>query len=150
MDTQHLTPEQVTNNYEFKVIKRMIMDKYKWVTDVTVDGNNINDYNLIFIQIHVDLDKFIQETDSKPARWVRSFKGRDYTTSFISTPFENLQYEDGKIIQDEMDDLMIQVKKTPAIPDELKLPRGRRLTPGQFIIPIPQDYENKYLHPVSE
>jgi len=144
MDTKHVTPEEVKNNYEFKVIRRILMDKYKWITDVTVDERDLNNYNLIFAQIHVDLDKFVKETGAQPARWLRSFRGNDYTSSFISTPFQNLEYEDGKVIQDEMDNIMEKVKKTPAIPDELKLPRGRRLTPGQIIIPIPQDFENKY------
>lgn len=144
MDTQHLTSEEVTNNYEFKVVRRLIMDKYKWITDVRADEKDINNYNLIFVQLYVDIDKFIKETESIPARWMRSFKGQDYTTSFISTPFENLKYEEGRAIQDEMDDIMNKVKKTPAIPDELKLPEGRRLTPGQFIIPIPQDFDDKY------
>jgi hypothetical protein len=144
MDTQHITPEEVKNNYEFKVVRRILMDKYKWITDISVDEKDLNNYNLIFLQIHVDLDKFVKDTGAEPARWLRSFRGTDYTSSFISTPFQNLEYEEGRVIQDDMDDMMDKVRKTPAIPDELKLPRGRRFTPGQIIIPIPQDFDNIY------
>ena len=144
MDTQQITPEEVKNNYEFKVVRRILMDKYKWITDISVDEKDLNNYNLIFLQIHVDLDKFVKDTGAEPARWLRSFRGQDYTSSFISTPFQNLEYEEGRVIQDDMDDMMDKVRKTPAIPDELKLPRGRRFTPGQIIIPIPQDFDNIY------
>lgn len=137
-----MTPEEVKNNYEFKVVRRILMDKYNWITDVTVDERDLNNYNLIFLEIHVDLHKFVQATDATPARWLRSFKGDKYTSSFLSTGFQNLEYEEAKVIQDEMDDLMVQVRNTAAIPPELKLPRGRRFTPGQIIIPIPEDIDN--------
>ena len=143
MDTQSLTPEQVKNNYEFKVVRRIVMDKYKWIKDVTIDEDELNKYNLIFLNIHVDLDKYIEQNNAVPVRFLRSFKGETYNSSFISTAFEDMDYYDGKQLQDELDDMMMQVRKTAAIPPELKLPQGRRFTPGQYIIHVPQDV-NKY------
>jgi hypothetical protein len=136
-----VTREEVLNNYEYKVTKRIVMDKFPWITDITIydEEEDINKYGLIFLLIHYDLKKFIETYDQPPAFYLTTYVDKNYTASHISTGFRDMEYEEGRDIEKDIDKLMNDVRNTPAIPDELKLPKGRRLTPGGYTTKVPPD-----------
>ena len=49
-----MTPEQLENNYEFKVVRRALMREYPWIKDVTFKPSELEKYNLIFLDLIVD------------------------------------------------------------------------------------------------
>ena len=133
-----LSPDEVRNNYQYKVTRRIVMDKFPWITDFALQDNELNDYNLIFVNIFVDLNKFMETFDVKPMSYLRGYRGRVYNSSSLSTAFD-MSYEDGKDIADDVEKVMEDVGKTSALPQELKLPTSRRLTPGIYHIPVPEN-----------
>ena len=133
-----LSPDEVRNNYQYKVTRRIVMDKFPWITDITLQDNELNDYNLIFVNIFVDIKKFMETYDVKPMSYLRGYKGRIYNSSSLSTTFD-MTYEDGRDIADDVEKVMEDVGKTTALPQELKLPTSRRLTPGIYHTPIPEN-----------
>ncbi len=57
-----ITYEELMDNYEFKVSKKMLMREYPWIKDVTYKNpEDINKYNLIFIDIVVDPYELAEE-----------------------------------------------------------------------------------------
>lgn len=133
-----LSPDEVRNNYQYKVTRRIVMDKFPWITDFALQDNELNDYNLIFVNIFVDLNKFMEMYDVKPMSYLRGYRGRVYNSSSLSTAFD-MSYEDGRDIADDVEKVMEDVGKTSALPQELKLPTSRRLTPGIYHIPVPEN-----------
>ena len=46
-----MTPEQLNDNYEYKITKKVILREFPWVKEFVVDPNTINDYGLIFVDL---------------------------------------------------------------------------------------------------
>jgi hypothetical protein len=135
-DRTPMTPEQLRNNYQYKVVRRAIMEKFPWITDIMFDENDLNQYYTIFLDFVVDPDKVKELTDLSFARYVanRIDKGYYYKALYPSLLFD-LSYEQGKnTITDPMEDLMVKIHDSPALPDELKLPSGRSFKPSSFIV----------------
>jgi hypothetical protein len=131
-----MTPEQLRNNYEYKVVRRAIMKEFPWIVDVTFNEDETNEYNIIFLDFVVDRDKVKELTDfSFPDYAVgRIEKGYYYKGLYPSLIF-NMSYTEGKnTITDHMEDLMDKIHDSPALPDELKLPSGRSFKPSSFIV----------------
>lgn len=131
-----MTPEQLRNNYEYKVVRRAIMKEFPWIVDVTFNEDEINVYSIIFLEFVVDRDKLKELTDLSFAPYLanRIDKGYYYKALFPSLIFD-LSYEQGReAIIIPMEDLMREIHKSPALPDELKIPSGRSFSPSSFIV----------------
>lgn len=131
-----MTPEQLRNNYEYKVVRRAIMEEFPWITDVTFIEDELNDYNIIFLEFIVDVDKIKELTDLTFAPYVanRIEKGYHYRALYPSILFD-MSYGEGKdAITEPMEDLMDKIHNSPALPDDLRLPSGRSFKPSSFII----------------
>lgn len=139
-----LTREQLYNNYEFKLVRRILKDKYPWIKDVIVeDPDKINKYNILFVDIIIDAEQLAQETGGEIMGFVTSSIFFDYFSSpYLSTFFKTeerpSQYSK---IQDEIDQTLVSIHTSPALPDTLKLPPNRKLMSGSFkyIKPKKQD-----------
>jgi len=126
-----LTREELYNNYEFRVVKKILKDTYPWIKDVIVeDPNKINQYNLLFVDIMIDPYELAQQTDGTVASYLNSFF--DYFSSpYLSTFFVSDQPTYSKI-QDEIDQTLSSIHSSRALPDNLKLPKSRKLIAGSF------------------
>jgi len=50
-----MTLEELENNYEFKVAKRLLKKEYPWIKDVGIRvPEEINKWNLIFLDVIID------------------------------------------------------------------------------------------------
>ena len=58
-----MTPEQLRNNYEYKIVRRAIIKEFPWITDVTFNEDELNEYNVIFLEFIIDKDKVKELTD---------------------------------------------------------------------------------------
>ena len=138
-----MTPEELRNNYEFKVVRRAIMKEFPWITDVTFKEDEINEYGVIFLEFIVDINKVKELTDLTFASYLthRIENGYYYRAIYPSLIFD-MSYEDGRDeITYPMSDLMEKIHRSPALPDDLKLPKGRSFSPSAFIVnPDGPDY----------
>jgi len=137
---QPITREELENNYEYKVTKRMVMREYPWILDIIPPSNEkINEYNLIFLDLVIDPYLLQKEMGWPIIYWVikQTIWGDDkhlYRTPYLSALF-NIDYREGQDAQDDIEHTMNQVSKSPAIPQDLKLPSTRTLTVGSYLVP---------------
>jgi hypothetical protein len=128
-----LTIQQLYDNYEFKVIKKIIMREFPWIKDVTVDGDSINQYNLIFVILDINPFELSDIIGHPVYKWALNDieHGESFSSSYLSSVM-NISYEESKPITDQIEEIFTSVHKSIAIPKELKLPEARRLAIGDF------------------
>ena len=49
-----MTYQQLMDNYEFKIAKKMLKREYPWIKDVVIREDEINKWNLIFLDVTID------------------------------------------------------------------------------------------------
>jgi len=142
MSYQHITKEQLENEYVFKLIKKVLKREYKWVIDVIIPPNEeINKYSLIFFDIEIDPKEFQNQTGALMYWWVKSSAERAERTNApyqFSAPFLGSIFEMHKSATElitEMEETMKAVAKSPAIPEELRFKPNRNFSVSLFIIP---------------
>lgn len=128
------TLDELYDNYEFKVVKRAIMREFPWITNVFVDPEELNQYNVIFLNFTIDLPLMLETYgwDSHP--WVKRVveKNEHYHTMNLGM-FADVQYQEHKKVQDDILKLIQLVQESPALPQDLKI-KGRQFTVGGFEI----------------
>ena len=128
-----LTLDEVLDSYELSLAKRLLRQKFPWVQDIHIsERNDINEYGLIFTNIDVDGEKFLQaypEASIYPFQYNYFKEGRIPNHSFLNIFFNDVDTQD---IENDMDNIFKKVHRSPAIPDELKLPHDRRLSVSGF------------------
>lgn len=142
-----LTYEQLIDNYEYKVSKKILIREYPWIKDVTpTDGREkVNEYNLIFITLHINPFELSDVTGWPIAKWTFNDikNGITYWSPYLST-LMNVPYEEGNRITNEIDDTLNSIHTSSAIPQELRLPTTRKLSTSRFStqegITIPTSY----------
>ena len=131
-----MTPEELENNYEYKVVKRALMREYPWIKDVTFTPNELDQYNLIFLNLIVDPILMRDTYGYEFNPWVvgRIERGENYRGNYPSLLFD-VTYEQGKDdIIDPLNDMIAQIHNSPAIPQDMRLPNGRTFQATTFIV----------------
>ena len=145
-----LTLDEVLDSYELSIAKRLIRQKFPWVQDIHIsERNDINEYGLIFTNIDVDGEKFLQaypEASIYPFQYNYFKEGRIPNHSFLNIFFNDVDTQD---IENDIDNIFKKVHRSPAIPDELKLPHDRRLSISGFRID-PTKQSPSYLNQAKE
>ena len=145
-----LTKEEVLDSYELSIAKRLIRQKFPWVQDIHIsERNDINEYGLIFTDIDVDGEKFLQaypEASIYPFQYNYFKEGRIPNHSFLNIFFNDVDTQD---IENDIDEIFKKVHRSPAIPDELKLPSDRRLSISGFRVD-PTKQSPSYLNQAEE
>ena len=129
-----ITYEELMDNYEFKVSKKMLMREYPWIKDVTYKNpEDINKYNLIFIDIVVDPYELAEEYGWNVIWYInRRVRDGDFPNyAYLSIMFDGTASTEGaKNIQNQLERDLLSIHRSAAIPRELKLPEDRRLVIG--------------------
>ena len=145
-----LTLDEVLDSYELSIAKRLLRQKFPWVQDIHIsERNDINEYGLIFTNIDVDGEKFLQaypEASIYPFQYNYFKEGRIPNHSFLNIFFNDVDTQD---IENDIDNIFKKVHRSPAIPDELKLPHDRRLSISGFRID-PTKQSPSYLNQAKE
>jgi hypothetical protein len=132
--TTPMTYEELMDNYEFKVSKKMLMREYPWIKDVTYKKpEDINKYNLIFIDIVVDPYELAEEYGWNVIWYInRRVRDGDFPNyAYLSIMFDGPESTEGaKNIQNQLERDLLSIHRSAAIPQELKLPEDRRLVIG--------------------
>ena len=131
-----MTQEDLENNYEYKVARRALMREFPWIKDVTFDPNELDTYNLIFLNLSVDPVKMGEQYDWEMTRWVKDAweKGQRYSGNYPSLLFK-VSYEVGRdTVSTPINRMFEEIHSSPALPEEMRLPRGRTFAVGSFIV----------------
>ena len=141
-----LTYEQLIDNYEYKVSKKILIREYPWIKDVVVKTpEDVNRYNLIFVDIIIDPFELAQEKGWRLAKYiVRTIeRGDDFWSPYLSTYFTGIGDEARDMVQG-MEKTLEDLHKSPAIPQEMRLPGHRKLNIGSWHtvegLTVPTDY----------
>ena len=132
----HMSGDDLRNNYEFKVVRRVLIREYPWIKDVTFYEDELDVYNIIFLNLTIDPIEMGETYGHDMNSWVKTAIGRGekYKGTYPSLIL-NISYLDG---QDEItkpiNDTISQVHKSPALPEDLRLPRGRMFQVGNYIV----------------
>ena len=132
----HMTQEDLENNYEYKVVRRALMREFPWIKDVTFDPDELNTYNLIFLNLSVDPEKMGEQYGWEMNRWVKDAwsKGQRYSGNYPSLLF-NVSYEVGKdTVSAPINRMLEEIHSSPALPEDMRLPRGRTFQVGSYIV----------------
>jgi len=132
----HISGDELRNNYEFKVVRRAMMKEYPWIIDVTFDEEDLQRYNLIFLDLIVDPAKMGEAYGYELNSWVQSRvnRGENYHGTLPSLIF-NVPYERGKDeVTVPIDNMIKDIHDSPALPDDMRLPRGRSFQVGSYVI----------------
>ena len=143
-----MTIEQVEDNYEFKVAKRLLTQKYPFVLDMApTSQEDLDKYtSYIFVNLYLDGNK-LQEYFQAPLRslvYREISEGKTFWSPYLAILFKSSDKETDKKAtdtQNKMDELFHKTHYSPAIPQELKLPR-RKLAVARILM-TPED--NNYL-----
>lgn len=138
-----MTKEEVENSYVFKVVRRALMNELPYIKGVHVDEKLFDSTNtLIFLTL--DFDPFIlslQYNIPFAKIWLNYLRmvGED-TTSVPGIFFKPEYREKVDSITKEIEALVNEIQKSPAIPNEYKI--GKKMYPMQYRVLkeyIPQD-----------
>ena len=131
-----MTPEELRNNYEYKVVRRGLMKEFPYILDVGFIDNEINDYNIIFLEIVIDPVKMGESYGWGLNPWIEKIidSGQRYRATYPSLIF-NISYTIGRDeVNEPIMDLIEGIHKSPALPNDLRLPQGRTFNVGAFIV----------------
>jgi hypothetical protein len=106
------------------------------VKDVTFNPEELDMYNLIFLNLIVDPAKMGEQYGWEMNTWVKRAyeKGQMYRGNYPSLLF-NITHEVGRDeMTDPMDGIIRQIHTSPALPEDMRLPNGRVFQVGSYIV----------------
>jgi hypothetical protein len=130
------TAEEIQNNYEFKVVRRIMMKEFPWIKNVIVDPTSLDIYNPIFLDVDIDPELFAKTYGYTLSPMVNKVieQGKEYATMYLSLFLVQTAYEDTVFITNKIRDLINKIRHSPVIPDELKLKGRRNMVIGDWYI----------------
>ena len=134
--TTPMSGDELRNNYEYKVVRRALMKQYPWIKEVTFDEDDLNKYNLIFLNIIVDPIEMGESFGYELNSWIKSRvqRGEKYYGTFPSLIF-TVPFEQGKDeVNIPIENMIREIHNSPALPEDLRLPKGRQFQVGSYII----------------
>lgn len=131
---KHYTLDELYNNYEFKVVKKVLMREYPWIKDVSVNPKDLDYYNIIFMNLDFDPIKLGEDKDWELSPWVKKAydEGKYYHEMYLSLFYNKISFEDSDELKQELESLMNSVHNSPALPKDLKIEGERKFTVGDF------------------
>ena len=127
--------DELLNNYEFKIAKRMLKQDYPWVKDVFIKvPEEINDYNLIFVDILFDPFLLGRQEDWTVSPYITKtiIDGKEYWSPYISSFYSNASFDDAKPFMEELNEKLYALHLSAALPTDLRLPSTRTLQVGSY------------------
>ena len=130
-----MTPEELYNNYEYKVTVKALKREFPFIKDIRINEDEINKYGLIFLNIVMDPFEMAKTYGYNVSNWVKNqMRKGEIHSSITPSVFFNEPYTDVIKVGDMIDDLLLNIHNSKAIPDTMKLPRGRQLDYSQFVV----------------
>jgi hypothetical protein len=120
------TTEEIENNYQFKVIKRLLKREYPFITDVKLTDNWADYNSLLFVDVSLNpslLMEYLNIPDTPAStKYLRVFKE---PVSYLSMLFPSSLNRDESIsaLGKKVEATITRVYQSPSIPDDMRLPR---------------------------
>ena len=129
-----MTYEELIDNYEYKIAKKMLLREYPWIKDVVIREDEINKYNLIFLDITIDPYELGRQEDWTVTRYLeRSINEQgEYWSPYLSMFYKDVSWEDAKPLQDGINKSLESIHTSPALPIDLRLPGTRKFQVGSW------------------
>jgi hypothetical protein len=131
----HYTPEELYNNYTFKLLRRALMKEFPYIKDVFVNPNDLGRFNTIFLNFDFDPTIWGEMYDDPMKSWLKDFvdKGGYVDLSYPITATD-MKYEEYQPIKKSIERVMSQVIQSEAVPQELKIQGHRPVAIGTWHI----------------
>jgi len=120
------TTEEIENNYEFKVMKRLIKKEFPFITDMKLT-DNWSDYNsLLFVDVSLNPYLLMEHLNipdiPSSKRYLRVFS---HSIAYLSMLFPSSFNRDESIsnLAKKVQATITRVHQSPSIPDDMRLPR---------------------------
>ena len=129
-----MTYEELIDNYEYKIAKKLLLREYLWIKDVVIREDEINKYNLIFLDITIDPYELGRQEDWTVTRYLeRSINEQgEYWSPYLSMFYKDVSWEDAKPLQDGINKSLESIHTSPALPTDLRLPGTRKFQVGSW------------------
>jgi hypothetical protein len=118
--------EEIEDNYEFKVMKRLIKKEFPFVMDMALTDNWDNYSSLFFVDLTLSTSLLMEYLDipntPKSTRYLKSFRSPvPYLTMLFPSEYNEGDriYKLGKGMQS----VLKKIHESPSIPDDMRLPR---------------------------
>ena len=131
-----MTYQEVIDNYEYKVAKKMLMREYPWIKGVFMNPSDeeVNKYNLIFVDIIIDPYEMCKQYGWTMPWWVTSKldRGEDFWSPYLSTYLEDPSSDKARELLNDINDDLRKIHNSPALPVDMRLPGTRKIQIGSF------------------
>jgi len=129
----HYTPEELNNNYTFRLIRRALMKEFPYIKDVFVNPFDLGKYNTIFLNFELDPAIWEQMYEDEFQGWVKKEMdaGKYIDISFPMTA-TNMTYDEYQPIKKRIERVMSEVIQSEAVPQELKIQGHRPVAIGTW------------------
>jgi hypothetical protein len=131
----HYTPEELYDNYTFKLIKRALMREFPYIKNVFVGDFDLGRFNTIFLNFDFDPTIWGEMYDDPMKSWLKDFvdKGGYVDLSYPITATD-MKYEEYQPIRKSIEKVISQVVNSDAVPRELKIQGDRPVAVGTWHI----------------
>jgi len=120
------TTEEIEDNYEFKVMKRLIKKEFPFITDMKLTHNWVDYNSLFFVDITLSpslLMELLNIPDTPRAtRYLKAFRSE---VPYLTMLFPS-EYNEGDKIHNlgkNIQSVMTKIHQSPSMPDDMRLPR---------------------------
>jgi hypothetical protein len=136
---QYVTKEDILNSYEFKIVKKILREKFPWIIDVVLPNKSdveLNKYEAILVRIIMNPYLFAEMNNTNISPFaLYNLMTEDYVAWMLSMPFD-MSFDEARAIENNINDVMLAIRKSPVFPDELKLKfKNRIYGVGDFKFP---------------
>ena len=131
-----ITPEELENIYEYKVVKRLLKKEYPWIKDVIIKvPEEINKWNLIFLDVVIDPYELGRQKGWTVSPYLtrRIEEQGEYWTPYLSILYDNVSWDEARPLQDEINKTVESIHTSPALPIDLRLPGTRKFQIGTWV-----------------
>ena len=117
--------EDILSNFEFRTIKKKLKQEFPFFMDIQPIKNHNQYQSLLFMDIIVDVNKFLRhhnlKVSAKDKRLWR-FMGDEDGNITLSSVYLNLEESHIRDFEKMVKKIMNRIHRSPAIPEDLKLP----------------------------
>jgi len=120
------TKEEIENNYEFKVMKRLLKKEFPFITNMNLTDNWDEYRSLLFVDLLVSptlLMEHLNIPDSpNSTRYLRVF---NHSVAYLSMLFPSSFNKDESIsdLAKKVQSVVTRIHQSSSIPDDMRLPR---------------------------
>lgn len=127
------TTEELYDNYTFKLIKRSLIREFPFIKNVFVNPLDLGKYNTIFLNFDFD-PKIWGEMYNDPMKdWLTAeVNNGKYLDLSYPTTGTDMKYDEFYPITKSIQNVIAQVYKSDAVPQELKIQGDRPVAIGTW------------------